>query len=103
MANHKTITLNEITESILKEWQKDPEFNFSAWVRAHMTLEYNDNVMKLTDKKFTPLDQRGPITSQYQCPNCKVNGHHWERHCPFPTKEEQMMKIRARAARGEEE
>ena len=103
MAIHKTITLNEICESILKEWQKDPEFNFSAWVRANMTAEYNDNVAKLTDKKFIPPSERGLPTTNYQCPNCKVNGHHWQRHCPFPTKQEQINKLRMRASRGEEE
>jgi len=101
MANHRTITLNEICESILKEWQKDPEFNFSAWIRANMTAEHNDDMIKLTDKRFIPHHERGSPTSNYQCPNCKVDGHHWERHCPFPTKEEQLQKLRMRA--GEEE
>jgi len=102
MANHRTITLNDICCSILKEWQKDPDFNFSAWVRANMTKEYNDDVVKLNDKRFIPPSQRGKPTLSYQCDNCKVNGHHWERHCPFPSKKEQLMKLRDRARREEE-
>jgi len=97
MANHKTITLNEVCIGILKDWQRDPDFNFSAWVRAGMMAEYNDNMITLKDKNFVPHNQRGQPASQYKCPNCKVEGHHWERNCPFPSKEEQLQKLRMRA------
>ena len=96
---NKTISLDDICEGILDEFKKrDHLFSFSAWIRSKMLEEYNTNHPTLTK-----VIRHGVPTTQYQCPNCKVNGHHWEEHCPFPTKEEQMMKIRARAARGEEE
>lgn len=98
---NKTISLNEVCDGILKEWQRDPDFNFSEWIRQAMMAEYNEDMVTLKHKNFIPHAQRGPMSSLYQCPNCKVNGHHWERHCPFPTKEEQMQKLRMRA--GEEE
>ena len=98
MAN-RTIHLDEICEGIRLEMKKrDPFFSFSAWIRSKMLEEYNTNQPTLT-KVF----RHGPPTTKDMCPNCKVTGHHWEENCPFPTKEEQMMKIRARAARGEEE
>ena len=98
---HRTISLNDICDGILKEWKKDPEFNFSAWVAAQMMKEYGQGQAKLTDKKFIPVNQRGMPTLSYVCPNCKVSGHHWERHCPFASKKEMLLKLRARA--GEEE
>lgn len=98
---NKTISLNEVCEGILKEWKKDPLFNFSGWIKAAMMKEYGEGQAKLTDKNFIPVNQRGMPSLSYTCPNCKVAGHHWERHCPFPTKEQMMAKLRARA--GEEE
>ena len=76
--------------------KSDPFFSFSGWIRSKMLEEYNRKQPTLT-KVF----RHGVPTSLYQCPNCKVNGHHWEERCPFPTKEEQIAKLRRRA--GEEE
>ena len=100
---NKTISLNEVCEGILKEWKKDPLFTFSGWIASRMTQEYGEGNMKLTDQKFIPLRQRGFPTVNDICSNCKVAGHHWERHCPFPTAEERIAKLRVRAAMGEEE
>ena len=95
---NKTISLDGICEGILKEMQKREEFeSFSAWIRAKMLDEYNSGQPKLTRK-----NRQGLPSMNYTCPNCKVEGHHWEERCPFPTKKEQMEKLRQRA-RGEEE
>jgi len=102
----KSITLDEITEGIYKEWRKNGDlFNFSEWIRSKMLEEYNRGQPKLAT--VGKIKRQGTPYRGYVCPNCKVDGHHWEERCPFPTKEEQKKKIinnlRNRAARGEEE
>ena len=94
---NKTISLDDICEGILKEMQKRDHFeSFSAWIRAKMLEEYNSGQPKLTRK-----NRMGPCPMSYMCPNCKVYGDHWEERCPFPTKHDQLQKLRMRA--GEEE
>lgn len=97
---NKTISLDDICEGILKEMQKREHFDsFSAWIRAKMIEEYNSGQPKITGT----LHRQGLPSRGYICPNCKVDGHHWEERCPFPTKQEQINKLRMRASRGEEE
>ena len=96
---NRTISLDEISEGILKEWRKKEFFDFSSWIRGKMLEEYNLNHPKLPVK----IIRHGQPPMNYMCENCKVFGHHWEERCPFPSKQEQMNKLRMRASRGEEE
>jgi len=82
MADHKTITLDEISNGIYKEWKKDSYFNFSAWIRAKMLEDYNKGQTNLAS-----FERKVP--EYFVCKHCKAIGHHWSPHCPHKVGEEE--------------
>jgi len=75
MADHKTITLDEISNGIYKDWKKNVDFNFSAWIRAKMLEDYNKGQTNLAafERKVPP---------HYHCQLCLTKGSHWTKDCP---------------------
>jgi len=74
MAFHRTITLDDISEGIYKEWRKDGLFNFSAWIRAKMLEDYNKGQTNLVE--FERL-----VPRHYVCQVCMSTGEHYTKDC----------------------